>query len=371
MSGGPFGRGKAPERRCMPLEEWPDPDRAAWQAATEPADIFAVHGGERADYRTHSNDKTAKGYGRWLTFLKLVFGHDVLLELPGDRITRDRTIAYVDQLLVLRNKSSTILNRVQELGDMAKTLAPGRDWSFIAKIASKVRARPVAPNHKRARLETSDKLLGLGLSLMETAEGQSTARKRAVDYRDGLMIALLSLCPLRRGNFMGLTLGNSLRQIKDEWWIMISGDQAKCHAPLEYPWPKLLLAPLKHYIHVHRPILASRTHKGASKIKNQLWASETGSALTEMSFFCVVQMRTKAAFGRAINPHLFRDAAATSMAIYDPQHVRLAAPLLGHRSLSTTEKYYQQALSIEASRDFGATLMRLRNDELGHEGRSQ
>jgi integrase len=36
------------------------------------------------------------------------------------------------------------------------------------------------------------------------------------------------------------------------------------------------------------------------------------------------------------------------MAIADPAHVRLAAPLLGHRTFSTTEKYYQQAKTFEA-----------------------
>ena len=170
---------------------------------------------------------------------------------------------------------------------------------------------------------------------------------------------------------MGLILGDSYRQISSEWWIMIPGDQAKCHAPLEYPWPNVLLAQLEQYLLVHRPVLASRSHKGASQIDNQFWASATGSALTEMSFYCVVQMRTKAAFGRSINPHLFRDAAATSMAIFDPYHVRLSAALLGHRNLSTTEKYYRQAKSIEASREFGAVIMRLRTSDHNQKGKSQ
>jgi integrase/recombinase XerD len=53
-----------------------------------------------------------------------------------------------------------------------------------------------------------------------------------------------------------------------------------------------------------------------------------------------------------MNPHLFRDAAATTMAIADPANVRLAAPLLGHRSFTTTERYYQQACAQEAHRAF-------------------
>jgi len=36
----------------------------------------------------------------------------------------------------------------------------------------------------------------------------------------------------------------------------------------------------------------------------------------------------------------------------DPAHVRIAAPLLGHRTFATTERYYQQARGYEAHRAF-------------------
>jgi integrase len=74
--------------------------------------------------------------------------------------------------------------------------------------------------------------------------------------------------------------------------------------------------------------------------------------MTQMAIYDRVRARTKEQFGVAINPHLFRDAAATTMAIADPEHVRLAAPLLGHRTFATTEKYYRQAHAREAHRAF-------------------
>jgi len=60
--------------------------------------------------------------------------------------------------------------------------------------------------------------------------------------------------------------------------------------------------------------------------------------------------RTREGLGRAVNPHLFRDCAATSVAIDDPAHVGIASRLLGHRTGSTTERYYNLAGSVEASR---------------------
>jgi integrase/recombinase XerD len=74
--------------------------------------------------------------------------------------------------------------------------------------------------------------------------------------------------------------------------------------------------------------------------------------MTQMAIYDRIRVQTKQHFGVALNPHLFRDAAATTLAIADPAHVRLAAPLLGHRTFTTTERYYQQARAQEAHRAF-------------------
>lgn len=79
-----------------------------------------------------------------------------------------------------------------------------------------------------------------------------------------------------------------------------------------------------------------------------------------MGIYDQVIKRTRSGFGHSINPHLFRDAAATTTAIHDPVHVRLAAPLLGHRTFATTERSYVQAQSPEAHRDFANRLATLR-----------
>ena len=57
---------------------------------------------------------------------------------------------------------------------MAKLLSPDRDWSFINRLAAKVRAGRGAPSSKRARLVTSDKLLELGCDVMENAPKRRT-----------------------------------------------------------------------------------------------------------------------------------------------------------------------------------------------------
>ena len=54
----------------------------------------------------------------------------------------------------------------------------------------------------------------------------------------------------------------------------------------------------------------------------------------------LLEKRTLPRFGRTINPHLFRDCAATSITIEAPEHVRIAARVLGHATLQTTERHY-------------------------------
>ena len=73
-----------------------------------------------------------------------------------------------------------------------------------------------------------------------------------------------------------------------------------------------------------------------------------------------VARHTRAAFGRAVNPHLFRDWAATSLAIEDPAHVRIAAQVLGHGAFSTTERHYNLARGQEAATTWHQILEGLR-----------
>jgi integrase len=89
-----------------------------------------------------------------------------------------------------------------------------------------------------------------------------------------------------------------------------------------------------------------------------------------MALYDIIQRRTKEAFGAPVNPHLFRDEAATTLAIHDPEHVRSAAPLLGHRHLSTTERYYQQAQSLEAHREYAKVISARRSNSNTREVRS-
>lgn len=359
MSGGPYGRGKAPERVSMPLHQWPKADLEVWRASTAAVDPFADQGGERAGMRAHSNRRLQSSYGRWLTVL--VRSGDLAQDAePAKRIRKDSVEQFVRTLQDLGNMPSTIALRLTDLLLMARLFEPAADWGFIARLAKRVGAKDSKPKDKRASLRGSHELLKLGHELMESAELQSSSATSASRFRDGLMIALLARVPLRRKNFVQLRIGTELKKLDGLWVLEISGLTTKTHAPLDFDWPEELAGALETYLEVHRPVLVARCYRWPTRAEDHLWVALSGSALTEMAFYDIIRKRTKAAFGKAINPHAFRDAAATTLAIHDPGHVRVAAAVLGHRSLSTTEKYYNQAKSLDAHRRYTDALSRLR-----------
>jgi len=330
------------QRRCRSTEEWPQWDRRQWQTALQAGDLLE-EGGSRAKHSKYSNRAMERGYGRWLAWLD---GRGLLDDdaLPGDRIMPDQVRAYAKHLEA-ENASATAIARLIELKVMASIMAPDRDWSWIYRVASAIRARHKPARPKRHRLVPIARLFGLGLDLMAGADDETTALRRFKAYRDGLMIAALAARPLRLRNLTGLVLDHTLVRRGDSWWIQVPAAETKTKVAIEVPWPELLTPHLGTYLADHRAAIAAL--RGLNS--HALWLSMHGLPMNDNAIYIRIVSRTREGLGRAINPHLFRDCAATSIAIDDPTHVRIAARLLGHRTGSTTERYYNQARSPKAS----------------------
>ena len=356
MSGGRYAPWKTPERACAKPDTWPAPDCALWQRALEPADLLDPDGsnGSRFGFSVRSNQKIEQGYGRWITYLE---HHDAeaLTLAPADRITSERVKGFLDRLQGLGNSTQTCLSRLQDLHDMAKVLAPQKDWRFLSRFAARIRSQH-RPARSKVHLRLSDELLVLGFALMDEAVSQTTKRKVAILFRDGLIIAVQALFANRRRNLASIHIGKNLIVTGDAYLLRFEEDETKTGQFLEFECPAELTSAIDAYLTIHRPYLAELTGRWSKPIGEALWISSDGSPMTEMAVYDVVRKRTKAAFGKATSIHLFRDAAATTLAIADPENVRVAASLLGHRDLATTERYYQQANQQIAHREFVATL---------------
>jgi integrase/recombinase XerD len=346
------------ERRCLPIASWPEGDRLAWEAGTRSTGLFEEKNAG-ADWSLRSRQKTARGYGRWLCWMMEKGLLDPTLA-PGARVTRPLVADYVATLSI-SCAPYTVVCRLQELHDALRVLAPEMDWRWLAEVWIRLgrRAEPVV--NKRLRLRPSRDLVDLGRSMMTSAEEESwwSDRRRAVHYRDGLMIALMAYRPLRLKNFASIVLGVDLVQQGGGWWLQFPTSRMKAKRPYEVAFPAALVPEFEHYLATHRKVLLAGESGELSPSTDALWVSEVGTRLKEGALANRIRKHTKRAFGASLPPHWFRDAAATSIAVEDPRHVRDAHHVLGN-TLAMTEKHYNQARSLEASRRHHAMLAALR-----------
>jgi integrase/recombinase XerD len=350
-------------RHALPLDEWPDADQALWQSVVAKGDILDVCG-PGANWAPTTQNNTRKAYGYWLHWL-CVNGHlRECMDHPLDRITPDLIKSYIEDLEV-NTAPLTRFVYILDLLRFAQATAPTRDWSWLKHVKNRLFARARPSREKTSKIRNAAKLLELGLNLINEADSitcRYNPLQADVQFRDGLLIAILASRPVRIKNLTAIELDRHLLRIDDVYWLVFEAHEVKNHKHIEVPIPLVLTDYIEDYLAHHRPRLLQ------GKKSNRLWTSRFGKPLSGNSIRRQIKLHTKAAFGKAIHPHLFRDCAATSIAIHDPEHVWIAANILGHHTLATTQKYYDQSCMLEAGRHYQADIITLR-DKLRAESR--
>jgi len=355
---------KDPARVCMKPSGWPEADSQAWESALQQGDVLEP-GGEGAHWSDCTRRNVAKGYGRFLTWLQ-GSGRLDPSAVPAERATQEHVAAYIADLRA-RNAGSTVLARIQELTHALRVMAPENDWSWLLRIQARLMHTAKPARDKRKRIVDIRALYAYGLTLMAKADSEDggTPLKRATRYSDGLIIALLAARPLRRRNITAIEIGKHLVRRAGTYWLQFEGAEIKNGRPIEAPLPDELVSRLERYLTYYRPFLARRTGRwnrgrDTDAPTKALWISRDGSAMTGIAIYFRITKLTKARFGHVVSPHLFRDAAATSIAIEDPEHVLITREILGHRTLRTSERHYNHAQSLEALRRHQAHVLQLR-----------
>jgi integrase/recombinase XerD len=354
-----------PYRLSLKLEEWPVADRLAWSAALQPGDVLDL-GGAASHWSPATVRWMSNAYGHWLGWLK----RNALFDADGtaaQAIQPALVARYASDMRAV-NASSTVADRVQKLYLVAKVLSPEHDWEWLRSVWRRLNSMARPTRDKQARLVDASQLFDLGLRLI--AKGERLSRKSPMDgavlYRDGLMIALLAARPLRRKNLAAIKIGEHLIRSGAGYRLKFAASETKSRKALELNLPAKLTPFLDRYISHHRPLLFPRnrnskqpTTRDPSACSN-LWVSIRGTGMGAETMYGCIVAHTRAKFGRSINPHLFRDAVATSVAVDDPKHVRITMSILGHSKLAMTERYYIQARSLEATRRHQSHMLGLR-----------
>jgi integrase/recombinase XerD len=344
------GRGPKPSL-CVPIEEWPAADRYAWEASMIKSGPFD-DGGLAADWPAARIRNVKKGYGRFLTFLAGRGELDPSAK-PGERATRARVSAYLAELF-LRNSGFTIPTRLQELGDGLRAMAPEANWRWILRGAGRLRSSTVPARDKRLAIRPIEELIVLGFDLMSAALSKSAGPplKRALLYRDGLILAFLGFHPIRLRNLAGLRIGTQLIVHSGGFWLKLAPEETKNGRAYECAIADRLVPRFERYLHHERRLL--REHAGLGT--DALWISLEGGGLTDGAIEKRVRKRTSGDARPPVSPHLFRSCAATTVAVHAPKDIHIVPALLNHATPTTAEEFYNLAGSLEASRAYNAAV---------------
>jgi integrase/recombinase XerD len=337
----------------LPFADWPAEDKSRWEAAFRARDRF-----DEEDSSTHLSASTRQqrqeSYGRFLRFLADTHP-DLLARPPEARITRALVAQYASWRGNLCSEISVAVD-LYHLRGVLKLMNPSTDWSWLLTIAKRIEAAaPRKPG--KYHLVTSDRLYALGIELMDgaIADAPECGRpKNAIQYRDGLMIALLALIPLRRRTLTALRIGRQLIRTGGRWQLDIPAADTKTRRPLDYAISEELSERIDLYLERFRGRIP-----GAEKHSSP-WSSKQSRPMCPDAIYAAVYRRTKKAFGFGVNMHRFRHAAASLWSSRDPVNVRGVKDLLGHGTFGTTERYYIMAQSRIAGRTLARAIGNLR-----------
>jgi integrase/recombinase XerD len=357
----------ARERLSIRFPDWPAADQAAWQLAIQPGGLFDDQG-PAAHWAASTRRSVQYDYGIWLRWC--VHNGVSLTPTIDARVTPEHVRDFIAHL-ELRISTVTLHSNLARLCQAMTVLCPASDWHWLKRIVNRLERLKVPITDKASRVQDSGALLALGHSLMASATQPSEKLPRktrlhaAIQYRDGLMLALLATRPLRRTNFAGIRLEDHLYKVDQTWWLRFNAGETKQGRLIEQPIPTRLHSVLDTYLDTYRlcfPGAARHTH---------LWASAKGGPLTSEGFYQAIIKRTRHEFGKPVNPHLFRDCAATTIARHTPEQVSIASQILGHSKLATSERHYNQADSASASRQYQSALAAIRASTQSRSGKAR
>src|SRR3984893_8936032 len=338
----------------LPLNEWPEADREVFRVVYEPGDVFDDTAGPGAHLSEGSRRMIRSTYRCWLGFLRAKYP-DELSVPPDERITLERVRAFIDHLSEHLSPSSVAI-AAAHLYNAARLTAPTTDWAWLRSIKSRLACR-VRPADRFDRLVPPVQTLNFGIELMDAALTLPIIRRkqREIQYRTGLLLALVSLWPLRRRSITALTVSRHLELDGAGMNILMHPSDLKRKRSESFRVPEQLLPYFMHYLKEIRPVLV-----GGSAYDG-FWPSYRGPPLRADRLYAIARARIRARFGKAMGLHDFRRAASTFLAMDAPEKIGLISGMLQHASPEVSDRHYNLARSVKAGHRFAVHLAKARS----------
>jgi len=326
--------------RSLPIVEWPKSDRFGWEEACRPGQRLQ-RGGAASHLARVSQADIANRYGLYLDFLQRNGRLDLALGAVT-LVNTDNVTEFIAELNA-RVRSVTVWNSVYKLRRAAQLIAPSGDFGWLAEIEKDI-ALVMVPRSKADRLVLAERLVEAGLVLIKEAEMfGTTPLTRAVGVRNGLVIVLLALHPIRIKNFAGLRIEDTFVNVEGRWWLRIPADDTKSNLVDQRQVPEFMTDLVNRYVNIQHKVLS----RGNAE-QSALWiSSTTGRQLTAKNLGTLISKLTRETIGVDVSPHLFRTAGVSTAAVYGGKYPHLGSALMGHRDDRVTEEHYNHAMGFE------------------------
>lgn len=341
-------------RRSLPVVLWPEADRTLF-------DYFYYDGsvldgrGCLSHHRAASRRTVTFAYACWLGWLALR-DPSALSEAPAARVTPARLAGWAEERTDISPVSLASLVSAAMTPFLTSTADGNR--TSTKRLIDRLQRRALrhGSQRKTGRIRSTAELWQLGVALAtDGAGGPPHALREARRRRDGAMIATLSLLPIRRNAFCNLELGTNVDPYST-YRVTVDADLSKTGRVRSALPPVELISILDDYLHHVRPFLASRARLPDST----LWLNDRGQRLAPNTMTGRITTATRQALGIAVSPHLFRDAAATTLTTQSPKDARAIREILGHSGFDTVDRHYNHAKMIDASRRYAGILTSLK-----------
>lgn len=337
---------------------WPTPWLACWHESQKPAASPLDDGGRASTWLPPTLRNVEQGVGLYLAYLQSqgVFDPEKPLVAYVDKA---RVQAFLDLYAPCR-ADGTVAGALRGIAYYLRATVPPDGLPWLTKLAHRRAnsAKPARP--KPPRMASAAALLELGFRLMEAGldEMAQDEREGAELFRNGLMIAALIARPtLRLKNFSSLRLGHTFFKVHAGYQARIPRSQTKKKNYIIFRYPPWLTEPFELYLDEIRPKLPWRSLEDD---EGWLWIGRKGAhALRPTSVTSVISGTTQLHLGRAVSPHLFRDCGATDIALLAPEDVGITKDVLGHKTLASSQKFYNQACSFKALAELERVLLGL------------
>jgi hypothetical protein len=342
-----------PIARIARLEEWPAPDRMAWEVACRQATPLTVPGGA-VKWSAATQKTTLDGWGRYLGYLDNSGELDVL-EGPSQRLTPQRCTDFITSLRD-RLSPNSVDSAVVFLGQAISVLAPDQAWGWVRKHPLRPRQKEVRAALVPKSIPNPARLLLAALDLCDQVDAEMPTQFQAEQFRDGVLVAFAVCVAVRRRNIAETRIGENLILVGQAGRLVYRA--TKTGEPFDVVLSPLLVDLLSRYVERHRPVLLALSRKDSDR----LWISCTGRPMEDATIYNRFRQMVRGLTGQICSVHSVRHAFATTIMKADPRQLGIVAAGLGHRTQRTARNAYDRSGDSASNSLWGDLVGRIRRD---------